>query len=177
MPGDVFDESGAVYFASRVTGAAREALDLVGDIVWYRHSRLHTWSMTMRQQPAAGESCRSGPASSGTSAEPVSGEISHSSSEPGHKEVYNGDIGQVADVDPDAGELTGRFDGRERARLRPGRAGHAGAHLRRDRAQEPGLGVSGRGHPGADPVLRDAAAEPPLHRGDAWQAAGGARGQ
>ena len=29
------------------------------------------------------------------------------------KEVYNGDIGQVADVDPDAGELTARFDGRE----------------------------------------------------------------
>ena len=29
------------------------------------------------------------------------------------KEVYNGDIGQVADVDPEAGELTVRFDGRE----------------------------------------------------------------
>ena len=29
------------------------------------------------------------------------------------KEVYNGDIGQIADVDPDAGELTARFDGRE----------------------------------------------------------------
>ena len=29
------------------------------------------------------------------------------------KEVYNGDIGQVADVDPEAGELTARFDGRE----------------------------------------------------------------
>ena len=27
------------------------------------------------------------------------------------KEVYNGDIGLVADVDPDAGELTGRFGG------------------------------------------------------------------
>ena len=26
------------------------------------------------------------------------------------KEVYNGDIGQVADVDPEAGELTARFD-------------------------------------------------------------------
>ena len=29
------------------------------------------------------------------------------------KEVYNGDIGQVADVDPEAGELTARFDRRE----------------------------------------------------------------
>ena len=29
------------------------------------------------------------------------------------KEVYNGDIGQVAEVDPDAGELTARFDGRQ----------------------------------------------------------------
>ena len=29
------------------------------------------------------------------------------------KEVYNGDIGQVADVDPEVGELTARFDGRE----------------------------------------------------------------
>jgi exodeoxyribonuclease V alpha subunit len=28
------------------------------------------------------------------------------------KEVYNGDIGYIADVDPDAGELTARFDGR-----------------------------------------------------------------
>ena len=29
------------------------------------------------------------------------------------KEVYNGDIGRVADVDPEAGELTAQFDGRE----------------------------------------------------------------
>ena len=28
------------------------------------------------------------------------------------KEVYNGDIGYVDDVDPDEGELTARFDGR-----------------------------------------------------------------
>ena len=28
------------------------------------------------------------------------------------KEVYNGDIGYIDDVDPDAGELTARFDGR-----------------------------------------------------------------
>ena len=29
------------------------------------------------------------------------------------KEVYNGDIGLVADVDPEAGELTARFEGRD----------------------------------------------------------------
>ena len=29
------------------------------------------------------------------------------------KEVYNGDIGQVADVDPEEGELTARFEGRD----------------------------------------------------------------
>src|SRR3990170_6743465 len=29
-----------------------------------------------------------------------------------HKEVYNGDIGYIDDVDPDAGELTASFDGR-----------------------------------------------------------------
>ena len=29
------------------------------------------------------------------------------------KEVYNGDIGPVADVDPEAGELTARFEGRD----------------------------------------------------------------
>ena len=29
------------------------------------------------------------------------------------KEVYNGDIGQVTDVDPEAGELTARFEGRD----------------------------------------------------------------
>ena len=29
------------------------------------------------------------------------------------REVYNGDIGEVADVDPEAGELTARFEGRD----------------------------------------------------------------
>ena len=28
------------------------------------------------------------------------------------KEVYNGDIGYIEDVDPDAGELSAIFDGR-----------------------------------------------------------------
>ena len=86
------------------------------------------------------------------------------------KEVYNGDIGMVADVDPEAGELTGRFEGRNPP-LRLRRARRAGAGLRRDGAQEPGLGVSGGGNPGADAALRDAEAEPALHGGHAGQAA------
>ena len=63
-----------------------------------------------------------------------------------------------------------------RSGLRVRRAGHAGAGLRRDRPQEPGLGVSGGGDPGADAALCDAEAEPALHRGHAGQAAGGAGG-
>ena len=87
------------------------------------------------------------------------------------KEVYNGDIGYIDDVDPDAGELTASFDGRVR-HLRLRRTRHAGAGLRGDDPQEPGLGIPGRGHPGPDPALRHAAAEPALHRRHPRQAAG-----
>ena len=48
-----------------------------------------------------------------------------------HKEVYNGDIGHVADVDPEAGELTARRGARSPLRLR--RARRAGAGLCRNR--------------------------------------------
>jgi ATP-dependent exoDNAse (exonuclease V) alpha subunit len=44
-------------------------------------------------------------------------------------------------------------------------------------AQEPGLGVSGRGHPGPDPAPRHAPAQPAPHRRDTRQAAHGARGR
>ena len=87
------------------------------------------------------------------------------------KEVYNGDIGYVDDVDPDEGELTARFDGRA-ARLWFRRTRHPGSGIRRDNSQEPGLGVSRRRHPRPDAALRDAPAEPALHRRDARQAAG-----
>ena len=90
------------------------------------------------------------------------------------KDVYNGDTGQVADVDPDTAELTARFHGQEHV-YGFGEPGRADAGLCRDGAQEPGLGVSGRGHPDAHPALRDAAAEPALHRSDSRQAPGGAR--
>ena len=63
-----------------------------------------------------------------------------------------------------------------RSPLRLRRARHTGAGLCRDGPQEPGLGVSGRDHPGADPALRDAEAEPSLHRGHSRQAPGGAGG-
>ena len=86
------------------------------------------------------------------------------------KEVYNGDIGYIDDVDPEAGELTASFDGRV-GHLRLRRARHAGAGLRRDHPQEPGLGISRRGHPGPDPALRHAAAESALHRRHPRQAA------
>ena len=87
------------------------------------------------------------------------------------KEVYNGDIGYIDDVDPEAGELTASFDGRVR-HLRLWRTRHAGAGLRRDDPQKPGLGISRRRHPGDDPALRHAAAEPALHRRHARQEAG-----
>ena len=89
------------------------------------------------------------------------------------KEVYNGDIGYVDDVDPDASELTVGLR-RPRRHLRLRRTRHAGAGLCHDHPQEPRLGISGRGHPGHDPALPDAAAEPALHRRDPWQAPGGA---
>jgi hypothetical protein len=86
------------------------------------------------------------------------------------KEVYNGDIGFIDDVDPDLGELTANFDGRtvtygfgELDTLVPAYA----ATIHKSRA---------RVHSGDDPALRDAAAEPALHRRDPRQAAGSAGG-
>ena len=91
------------------------------------------------------------------------------------KEVYNGDIGYVDDVDPDEDELTARFDGRvltygfgELDTLVPAYA--ATIH------KEPGLGVSRRRYPRPDAALLDAEAEPALHRGHAREAPGGAGG-
>ncbi len=70
------------------------------------------------------------------------------------KEVYNGDIGYVADVDPDDGELTVSFDGRsviygfgELDTLVPAYA-----------VQEPGVGIPCGRHSNADAALRHAAA-------------------
>jgi hypothetical protein len=79
------------------------------------------------------------------------------------KDVYNGDVGYIEDVDPDAGELTASFDGRavtygfgELDTLVPG--------LCRDDPQEPGLRIPRRRDSRVDPTLHDAAAQPALHR-------------
>ena len=89
------------------------------------------------------------------------------------KEVYNGDIGYIDDVDPDAGELQRQLR-RAFGHLWLWRTRYAGTGLRRDHPQKPGLGISRRGHPDHDPALRHAAAEPALHRHHPRQAPRGA---
>jgi exodeoxyribonuclease V alpha subunit len=86
------------------------------------------------------------------------------------KEVYNGDIGYIDDVDPDAGELTASFDGRavtfgfgELDTLVPAYA----ATIHKSQGSE-----YPAGHPGHDPALHHAAAESALYRRDPWQAIG-----
>ena len=77
------------------------------------------------------------------------------------KEVYNGDIGYVEGVDVDEGELTVELR-RAHRHLRLRRTRHAGPRLRRHHPQEPGLGIPRRGHPGPDPALCHAPAQPAL---------------
>ena len=87
------------------------------------------------------------------------------------KEVYNGDIGYVDGVDPDAGELIASFDGRavtygfgELDTLVPAYA--ATIH------KSQGSNTLRRSHPRYDAALHHAAAEPSLHRRHTWKAAG-----
>ena len=87
------------------------------------------------------------------------------------KEVYNGDIGYINDVDPNAGEVIASLR-RSVCHIRIWRTRHASAGLRRDHPQKPGLGISRRSHPGAHPALRHAPAKPALYRRHARQAAG-----
>jgi hypothetical protein len=84
------------------------------------------------------------------------------------KDVYNGDIGYIDDVDPDAGELTARFDGRavaygfgELDTLVPAYA--ATTHKSQG-------SVPRRRNPRVDPALRHAAAQPALYRRHAREA-------
>ena len=74
------------------------------------------------------------------------------------KEVYNGDIGFVADVEPEEGELTVELR-RALGHLWLWRARCPGAGIRRKHPQEPGLGIPSRGDSGHDAALRHAAAE------------------
>jgi hypothetical protein len=85
------------------------------------------------------------------------------------KEVYNGDIGTIDDVDSNSGELIASFDGRsvtygfgELDMLVPAF----------DHPQKPGFGISRRDHSGAHPALRHAGAEPALYRRHTRQKAG-----
>jgi hypothetical protein len=87
------------------------------------------------------------------------------------KEVYNGDIGYIVDVDPEAGELASAFDGRS---VTYG-FGELDTFLCRHYPQEPGLRISRRDHPCPHPALRNAAAKSPLYRRHARQEAGGPR--
>ena len=91
------------------------------------------------------------------------------------KEVYNGDIGYVDDVDPEASELIASFDGRA-VTYGFGELDTLGAGLCGHDLQEPGLGIPCGGHPCPHPALRYAAAEPALYRRDPRQAAGRSRG-
>ena len=86
------------------------------------------------------------------------------------KEVYNGDIGTIDDVDPEAGELAVTFDGRsvtyqfgELDMLVPAYAG--------DHSQKPGVGISRRDHPSAHAALRHATAQSSLYRRHQGEAA------
>ena len=79
------------------------------------------------------------------------------------KEVYNGDIGFVEDVDSDAGELTARFDGRLATYSFDDRSS-----LRGDHPQESGVGISGRGDSAAHAALCDVAAELVVHGCHPW---------
>jgi hypothetical protein len=79
------------------------------------------------------------------------------------KEVYNGDIGSIGDIDPDAGELAVTFDSRsftyrigELDMLVPAYA--ATIH------KSQGSGISRRDHPGTHSALRHAAAQSSLYR-------------
>ena len=71
------------------------------------------------------------------------------------KEVYNGDIGFVADVEPEEGELTVSFD-RRSVTYGFGEL-DAGAGICREHPQEPTLGIPSRGDSGHDAALRHVA--------------------
>jgi hypothetical protein len=89
------------------------------------------------------------------------------------KEVYNGDIGHIRDVDLDKGEIVVNFDGRpvtygfgELDMLVPAYAAMIHKSQR--------IGISRRDNPGAHSTLRHVAAESSLHRCHQRQATRGA---
>ena len=87
------------------------------------------------------------------------------------KEVYNGDIGYVDEVDLDGGGAYSQLR-RPRCQLCIRRTRHAGACLRRDHPQKPGLRVSCRCDSGHDAALRHAATKSTLYGGHPRQEVG-----
>jgi hypothetical protein len=88
------------------------------------------------------------------------------------KDVYNGDIGMIEDVDLDEGEFAMNFDGRT-VTFVFGELDTLCPSLCRHDPQEPGVRIPCRGHSHDDPALRDTPAEPDLHQGDPWEEVGG----
>ncbi len=78
------------------------------------------------------------------------------------KDVFNGDLGYIREVDTEERTLTVDFDG-QMGRVRCNGARRADAGLRHDDPQGAGIGVSDRGHAGADDPFRDAPAQPDLY--------------
>jgi len=78
------------------------------------------------------------------------------------KEVYNGDIGYIDDVNPEAAELKASFDGRSVI--------YGFGELD---TLVPAYAATICDHSGPDPALPDAAAKSPLHRRNPGQAARG----
>jgi exodeoxyribonuclease V alpha subunit len=87
------------------------------------------------------------------------------------KEVYNGDIGYIEDVDPDDGELTASFDGRTIS-YRFGELDTLVLAYAATIHKSQGSEISGRGDPSHDAALRHAAAKFALYRRHSGQEAG-----
>ena len=79
------------------------------------------------------------------------------------KEVYNGDLGVVRSIDPEASEMVIAFDGRP-VTYGFGELDEVVLAYATTIHKSPGFGVSGRGHPADHAALPHAAAEPALAR-------------
>ena len=77
------------------------------------------------------------------------------------KDVFNGDLGYIREVDTEERTLKVDFDKMGRVRCHGARRTDAG--LRHDDPQGPRVGISDRRHAGADDPLRDAPAQPDLY--------------
>jgi len=88
------------------------------------------------------------------------------------KDVFNGDIGQVARIDPEQREVVVRFENRD-VPYGFGEMDELALAYRDHDSQVAGLGISGGDHPGGDAAIHAVAAEFDLHGGDARAETGG----